>query len=148
MSEQLKLLTGRRQKTFLAFASRILPADESGPGGGTKETVRMADYGISHMNPKVSKLLKLFLLVFELFGIFFGGKGFSKLSPEKQERQMRWFENARLTNFRLGFFGLKTFVWYGYYTRSSTWKAIGYDGPQVDRPFPDERLRDLQEDRP
>jgi hypothetical protein len=61
---------------------------------------------------------------------------------------MRWFENARNPNFRLGFFGLKTFVWYGYYTRDSTWKAIGYHGPGVDRPFPDQRLRDLQKDRP
>jgi hypothetical protein len=144
MPDEFKVLKGRKLKTFLAFAGRILPADESDPGAGTMETARLADYGMSRM-PKVAKLIGLFIGAFEKLGFFFGGRGFSKLSPKRQERQMRWFENSPLPKFRLGFFGLKTFVWYGYYTRTANWKEIGYDGPVVDRPCKDETLRSLLE---
>ena len=141
-------MTGRRLKTFLAFANRILPADDTGPGAGTLETARLVDHCIFQMSPQIPKLMGLFLVVFEIFGFFFGLRGFSKLSPARQERQMRWFENNPIPRLRLGFYGLKTFVFYGYYNRTASWEAIGYSGPLLDRPFHDEVLRRLEGPRP
>jgi len=140
----MRLFKGRRLKTFLAFADRILPADDSGPGAATIETARLVDHCIFQMSPEIPRLIRLFLVVFEVFGVFFGLRGFSKLSPARQERQMRWFENNRIPRLRLGFFGLKTFVWYGYYNRTDAWAAIGYSGPRVDREFPDSKMRELE----
>jgi len=144
MAEGFRLFKGRRLQTFLAFADRILPADDTGPGAGTLETARLVDHCIFQMSPQIPRLIRLFLLVFEIFGVFFGLRGFSRLSPARQERQMRWFENNPIPRLRLGFYGLKTFVWYGYYNRTASWEAIGYSGPLLDRPFPDEALRKLE----
>jgi len=144
MANELRLFRGRRLKTFLAFADRILPPEGDQPGAGTMETARLVDHCIFQMRPEIPRLLRVFLIVFEWFGIVFGLRGFSNLSPARQERQMRWFENNPIPKLRLGFFGLKTFVWYGYYNRTASWAAIGYSGPRVDRPFPDATLRDLE----
>ena len=44
----------------------------------------------------------------------------------------------------MGFFGLKSYVCMGYYTREDAWKTLGYEGPLLpDRPFPDPTIRAL-----
>ena len=143
---QCKYLTGRRFETFLKIADRVIPPDEDSPGGGIPEVVGIADWGIGHIDPNLRKRLLTFLTIFEYFGIFFGARPFSKLSPEKQDRQLTWFERSPIGLFRMAFFGLKTYACMGYYSLESVWPSIGYGGPLTpERPFPDQAIRDLQQ---
>ena len=44
----------------------------------------------------------------------------------------------------MGFFGIKTFIEMGYYTREDIWKTINYDGPIMpDRTYSDNTIRAL-----
>jgi hypothetical protein len=48
----------------------------------------------------------------------------------------------------MGFFGLKSYVCMGYYTRETTWPTFDYQGPHVpDREFPDPVIRLLEQER-
>ena len=143
---QCKHLTGRRFATFLKVADRIIPPDENGPGGGLPEVAGIVDWAMDHIDPDLRKRLLTFLTIFEYLGFFFGGKPFSKLDPERQDRQLRWLERSPLGLFRMAFFGLKTYACMGYYSLEKTWPTIGYGGPLVpDRPFPESQIRGLQQ---
>jgi len=140
-----KHLAGRRQKTFLAIAEEIIPADDSGPGGGTIATAALADWAIARLDPSLQKLLMVFLTVWEYLGLLFGGKPFTRLSSEARQRQMRWFERSPIPALRTGFFGLRAMALMGFYCREDVWPSIGYEGPLLfDRPFPDPEIRALQ----
>jgi len=141
---RLQYLRGYRLRVFLAVADRIIPADGEAPGGGTLATAGVADWALARTAPGLRRLLLLLLYGVEALGIFFGGKPFSFNSPAARDRQLRWMEGGRVRALRLGFFGLKSFVCMGYYTREEIWSVIGYEGPvRPDRPFPDAMIRAL-----
>ena len=141
---RLKYLTGIRLQTFLAVANQILPADEHSPSGGTMQTAAVVDWALERVPVPLRKKILLFFLVIEIFGFFFGGRGFSKNSSSKQEWQLKWLESNKIRLFRMGFFGIKTYVEMGYYTREDIWKAINYDGPIFpDKQYADNTIRQL-----
>ena len=141
-----KYLTGRRFETFLKIADRIVPPDEVDKGAGIPQVAGIVDWSLDKIAPDLRKKLLLFLSVFEYLGFLFGGKPFSKLGPEKRDRQLSWLERSPIGALRMAFFGLKTYSCMGYYSLESTWPTIGYGGPLVpDRPFPDQTIRDLQQ---
>lgn len=149
MSEvyRLKYLRGRRLKIFLAVADRIIPPDADSPGGGTLQTAGVVDWALERMAPGLRRLLLTLLLGVEILGVFFGGRPFTKNREAAQDRQLRWMERAPVGRLRMGFFGLKTYVCMGYYTREDVWRTMGYEGPVVDRPFPDAEIRALCQGR-
>ena len=143
-----KYLTGRRLRIFLAIADRIIPRDEESPGGGAMLTAGVVDWAMNRMSPPLRNLLLAFLLGVDLLGIFFGGRPFIQNSDAAKDRELRWMESCSISRFRMGFFGLKTYVSMGYYTREDVWKTIGYEGPLVpDRPYPDPVIRELCQGR-
>ncbi|GIV33444.1 MAG: hypothetical protein KatS3mg031_0979 [Chitinophagales bacterium] len=141
---KLRHLTGNRLKTFLAVADRIIPADDDAPGGGTMLTAGIVDWALDKMPAPLRKKFLLFITVIGLSGYLFSGKPFSKCSPETQDRILKWLENNPLRLFRMGFFGVKTYVCMGYYTREDIWKTFEYDGPVVsERPYVDSAIREM-----
>ena len=141
---RLKHLTGKKLKTFLAVADRIIPTDDSSPGGGTMLTAGVVDWALDKMPADLRKKILLFFTVIEIFGFFFGGKPFSKNSNAAKDRELRWLENNPLRLFRMGFFGVKTYICMGYYTREDIWKTFNYDGPVVkERPYTDSIIREM-----
>jgi len=138
----LEHLRGRKLKVFLAVADRIVPPDEVSPGGGTMATAGVVDWALGRLDPELRKLILTFMLLVEYLGIFFGGRPFSKNSAHARDRQLRWMENCGIAKFRMGFFGLKSYVCMGYYTREDVWATFDYGGPYVpDRGFPDNTIR-------
>ncbi len=149
MSEEYKLkyLTGRKLKTFLAIADRIIPSDEDSPGAGQMQTAGVVDWALERMPEGLRKQFLLLISAFELLGILFGGRPFSKNSEKARDRQLAWFESAPIQPLRMGFFGLKSYVCMGYYTREDIWKTLNYDGPLLpDRPYADPVVRKLCQD--
>lgn len=137
-----KHLKGRRLKTFLALADRIVPTDEDSESGGTMLTAGVVDWALHRLEPTLRGKLLMLLFAIELLGFFFGGKPFSKNSPTARDQQLRWLENNNIRLLRMGFFGLKTFVAMGYYTRKDAWETMNYDGPVLPhRVYPDTTIR-------
>ena len=140
----LKYLTGSKLENFLAVANQIIPPDEYSPGGGTMLTAGVVDWSLDKMPGDLRKKLLLFIKVIGFMGYFFAGKTFAKCSEPEQEKILKWLENNPLRLFRMGFFGVKTYVTMGYYTRDDIWKTFKYDGPVVsERNYVDPVIRDL-----
>lgn len=141
---RLQHLTGKRLQTFLAVADRIIPADADSTGGGTLQTAGIVDWSLNKMPADLRKKVLLFITVIELFGFFFGGQSFSKNSNAAKDRELHWLENNRIRLFRMGFFGVKTYICMGYYTREDVWKTFNYDGPIVrERLYADTMIREM-----
>lgn len=141
---RLKHLTGKKLQTFLAVADRIIPPDTDSSGAGTLQTAGVVDWALDKMPVDLRKKVLLFITVIELFGFFFGGKFFSKNNDAAKDRELRWLENSPIRLFRMGFFGVKTYICMGYYTREDVWKTFDYDGPVVrERPYVDEVIREM-----
>lgn len=141
---RLKHLRGLRLRVFLAAAEVIVPPDGGAPGGNTLATAGVVDYALDRLDPKLRGLFLKFLVLVEILGLFFGGRFFSRNGAVARERQLAWMERSRLSKLRLGFFGLKSYVCMGHFTREDVWPHIGYGGPHVPaRPFPDAVIRAL-----
>lgn len=140
----LKYLKKNKLLTFSAVADRILPADANSPEGGSMQTAAVVDWYMMKVPEDIRKKILLFIDVIQFTGLFFGGKTFSNNSIQAQERQLKWMENNKVRLLRMGFFGIKTFVEMGYYTREDVWKSINYDGPILtDRAYSDNTIREL-----
>lgn len=145
---QLQHLTGRKLRVFIAVAGRIVPADEHDQGAGTPETAAVVDWALNRLDADLRKLFLVFLVLTDFLGILFGGRTFSNNSPAAQDRQLRWLENCPIKKFRMGFFGLKSYVCMGYYTREPVWPTFDYQGPHVpNREFPDPVIRLLEQEK-
>lgn len=141
---RLKYLKGNKLQTFSSVADQIIPADANSPGGGSLETAAVVDWYLMKVPENIRKKILLFIDVIQFTGLFFGGKRFSKNSIQAQERQLKWFENNKVRLFRMGFFGIKTFIEMGYYTREDIWTSINYDGPVLpERKYSDNTIREL-----
>lgn len=144
---RLEHLRGRALRVFLAVADQIIPPDDT-PGGGTLATAGVVDWALNRLDPHLRALFLKFLVLVDFMGIFFGGRTFTRNSAAAQARQLRWMESCPVGKLRMGFFGLKSYVCMGYYTREATWASIGYGGPHVpDRPYPEALIRDLEQGR-
>jgi hypothetical protein len=141
---RLKHLTGVKLKTFLAFADRIIPEDNDSIGAGTMQTAGIVDWLLEKMQTDLRDKFMLFIKVVEILGYLFGGKPFSKCSNTAKDRELRWLESNPLRLFRMGFFGVKTYICMGYYSREDVWKTLDYDGPVVsERPYVDSVIREM-----
>ena len=145
---KLKYLKGTRLKVFLAAANRIIPPDSDSIGAGTMATAAVVDMLIDQLEPDLRKKLLMLFLVIDPLGIFFGGKKFSKCSDVNQDRLLSWMEKNPIGALRLGFFGLKSYICMGYYTREDVWKIIKYDGPvRYNQPYHNTILRGLTQNK-
>jgi hypothetical protein len=145
---KLKYLKGTRLKVFLAAANRIIPPDSDSIGAGTMATAAVVDMSIDQLEPDLRKKLLMLFLAIEPLGIFFGGKKFSKASEVNQDRLLSWMEKNPISPLRLGFFGLKSYICMGYYTREDVWKIIKYDGPvRYNQPYHNTILRGLTQNK-
>jgi hypothetical protein len=130
-------------KIFLSIADCIIPPQGGSPGAGVLSTVGVVDWAMERMPKKLRpRFLRLIGLV-EVMGIFFGGRFFSKNSHQAKIRQLQWMENNPLRLLRMGFFGLKTYVSMGYYSRDAVWPTIAYEGPLMIRDYPDPTIRGI-----
>ncbi len=141
-------LTGTRLKVFLAAADRIVPPDRDIPGAGTMATAGIVDWSLDKLEPQLRRKLLLLFFILEPLGFLFGGKPFSKATAQNRDRLLEWMESNPLSVLRLGFFGIKTYICMGYYTRDEIWRTIGYEGPlRREIKYSDEIIRALAEGR-
>jgi len=61
---------------------------------------------------------------------------FSGLGPVQQDDVLRSLEQSNVDLLRAGFQALEALSMMAYYKQPASWKAIGYDGPVVDRGKP------------
>lgn len=120
--------------TFRAAARHILPVYGEGlPKASDLKSLSIVDRYLAEAEPNLKKRFWLFLRALEWGSLLLFGRRFSKLDARRARAYLRLIERNPVALLRQGFWGLKTMVLFGYYTRAEVWPHIRYDGPNLDR---------------
>jgi hypothetical protein len=120
------VLSAGQQRFLLCLAARIVPESAGAPAQVTDPLLAAIDSEL-HPRPRLQQLeFKLLLLAIRWMTLPFTLHRFERLPAERQDRWLRFLENAPLTLLRVGIWGLKTLVFLGYYTQDSVQRRILY----------------------
>jgi hypothetical protein len=126
----LAFFTDEEYAVFQAIARAILGLEEE-----DVDVAAEVDHLVSRMGPRIKRDIRWILRIFEHGTHLFDLKGrrFTRLARTDQEQYLRGWMESSLGARRIVFRALKLLAALGYYGRSDTWTAIGYDGPWLGR---------------
>jgi len=115
---------------FQAIARAILGLDDD-----SVDVAAEVDRLVSRMGGTIRRDIRWILRIFEHGTHLFDLKGrrFTGLARPDQEHYLRGWMESSMGARRMVFRALKLLAALGYYGRSDTWTAIGYDGPWLGR---------------
>lgn len=108
-------------------ARRIVPEVAGLDARGRERFFRMIDAALMDRPPGVRRQFGTLLGVVRWLPLPRWGISFERLSGDRQDRVLRWLQDAPLPLLRAGFWGLKVMVFMGYYGQPELWPEVGYD---------------------
>lgn len=124
--EGVTLLT-EDQWSFLALVGeRIVPPLAHLDQEGRQRFRRIIATALAERPPGVHKQIRLFLSVVRTAPRLRWGRSYPQLSPEEQERFLRWLQDRAPRRLRQGFWGLKTLVFMGYFGQWELYPSLCY----------------------
>lgn len=124
-------LSPDRVAVLWQVASRVVPESASLDAAGRADFERIVDAALADRPAAVRRQFGVFLKVIRMAPVLRFGRPFDRLSPDRQDAVLRWFQDGPVALFRNGFWGLKAIVFMGYYGRPEVWREIGY-APEFD----------------
>lgn len=111
---------------FRELAKTIVPEAETLDEQGWQDMERIIERGLASRPEKIRRQLRLFVRGLNLLPIRTYGKSFRSLDRQKRTEFLLSVESSSLLLLRRGFWGLRTFVFMGYYGLDEVRRAIGY----------------------
>jgi hypothetical protein len=111
---------------FRDVAKTIVPEANALDETSWAEMEANIERGLATRPAKIRRQLRLLVRVLNLLPILRYGKSFRSLDHERRTAFLLSVESAPLVLFRRGFWGLRTFVFMGYYNLDTVREAIGY----------------------
>ena len=127
----MKSLSQENAEFLGVLASRIVPETRELDGAGQARLFGIIDGALQDRDPSVRRQFGTFLGVLRWASLFRYGGPLEKLSAERQDAVLRWFEDCPVALLRKGFWGLKAMVFMGYYGQPETNDLVGY-APEFD----------------
>lgn len=126
-------LIGKRRERFVALQNAIVPRSRAFDAAQARLSDELVDGMLSDQTRIVRFKVALFLVVIDCVSILFGGRSFGRLSPERQERVLKFFFDSPVALFRKGFWGVSALAKMGAYGQSSVYRDIGYELKETPR---------------
>jgi len=120
-------LTEKDWAVFRVVAQRVVPSlvdANSEVVLAFRQTVQGA---LRARPPEMVAQFSKFLNLLNLLPLFRYGRTFVGLDAQRQDAVISWFENAPVSLFRRGTWGVKTFVFMGYYGQPAIGESFGYE---------------------
>lgn len=111
---------------FREVAKTIVPEAEALDETSWVEMETIIERGLASRPAKIRRQLRLFVRTLNLLPIGSYGKSFRSLDHERRTAFLLSVENSPLLLLRRGFWGVRTFVYMGYYSLDTVRDAIGY----------------------
>ena len=127
----MKSLSREKSNFLQVLASRIVPETTELDDAARRRFFDIVDGALLDRPEKVRRQFAIFLGLIRSAPLFRYGKSFEKLSSDRQDAVLRWFEDCPVGLFRKGLWGLKTMVFMGYYGQPETNELVGY-APEFD----------------
>jgi hypothetical protein len=117
---------GPVRESFRAVAMTVVPEAASLQAGEWEELERIVERGLASRPAAIRRQLRLFVRILEILPLFRFGKTFRRLDPDQRTRFLLTIQDAPLLLLRRGFWGVRTLVYMGYYSRPAAREEIGY----------------------
>lgn len=112
---------------FRALVHSIVPETTSLDDEGWAELEAIVENALSKRPAAMRRQLVVFVRLLDFLPRLRWLRPFRKLSVEKRARFLRAVQGSRVFLLRRGFWGLRTLVYMGYYSRPEAYAEIGYD---------------------
>ena len=134
---ELLFFSAQEYAIFQAIARAILGLPED-----SVDVAAEVDRLVARMGRSIKRDIRWMLRIFEHGTHLFDLKGrrFTRLARADQEQYLRGWMESSMGARRMVFRALKLLAALGYYGRSDTWAAIGYDGPWLGRKSEERRF--------
>jgi len=120
------LTFGPVRESFRALAVTIVPEAISLDAGAWDDLERIVEEGLASRPAAIRRQLRLFVRLLDLLPVFRFGRTFRSLDPSQRTAFLLAVQDAPVLLLRRGFWGLRTLVYMGYYSRQEARDAIGY----------------------
>ena len=129
----MKSLSREKTEFLRVLATRIVPETTDLDGAGLDRFFAIIDDALASREPSVRQQFATFLSVVKWAPLPRYGGPFDKLSGDRQDAVLRWFEDCPVGLLRSGTWGLKAMVFMGYYGQPETNHLVGYHpgGPRA-----------------
>lgn len=115
-----------RQAVFRAVASTVVPEAARLSEAEWDEMMARVEASLRPRPASVRSRLRLFLLLIEWLPVLYHGRRLTRLAPSGRARFLRRLQEHSLRPIRLGFWGVRTLAFLGYYGRDAAALEIGY----------------------
>jgi hypothetical protein len=112
--------------TVRALAAAVVPEAARLDPAGWMELERTVERALAPRPPALRRQLRVLLRLLEWLPFLYYGRPLSALDPVRRGRFVAHVQNAPVLLLRRGFWGLRTLLLMGYYTRSAAATEIGY----------------------
>lgn len=127
----MESLSQEKADFLRVLAARIVPETTELDAEGLGRFFDIIDGALQERTESVRGQFTTFLGVLRLAPSIRYGRPFERLSRERQDVVLRWFEDCPIGLLRKGFWGLKAMVFMGYYGQPETNPLVGY-APEFD----------------
>jgi hypothetical protein len=114
------------RSVFRALAVAIVPEACALTMSGWAEVEATVEAALAKRPASVRRQLVVFIRALDLLPVLRWGRPFRRLDPELRDRYLRAVERSPVFMVRRGFWGLRTLVYMGFYTRPEAYGAVGY----------------------
>ena len=127
----MKSLPQEKAEFLRVLAARIVPETADLDTVGMSRFIGLIDEALLERPPSVRRQFGIYLGLLRWAPLARFGGPFEKLSADRQDAVLRWFESCPVGLLRAGFWGLKVLIFMGYYGQPETNAVVGY-APQRD----------------
>ena len=117
---------GPVRESFRALAVTIVPEAVSLDARAWDDLERIVEEGLASRPAAIRRQLRFLVRLLDLLPVFRFGRTFRSLDPSRRTAFLLAVQDAPVLLLRRGFWGLRTLVYMGYYSRQEARDAIGY----------------------
>lgn len=147
----MSAMPGPARPAFRALAEAVVPESRDLSDAGWAELEATVEAALAKRPASVRRQLVVFMRALDLLPLLRWGRPFRRLDPELRDRFLRAVERSPVFLVRRGFWGLRTLVFMGFYTRPEAYDAVGYSARLrgwLEHPDTSATALALLEDRP
>lgn len=117
---------GPVRESFRALATTIVPEAEHLQPSDWLEVEQIVEHGLASRPASIRRQLRLLVRILEILPLLRFGRTFRGLDPVRRTRFLLAVQDAPLLLLRRGFWGIRTLVYMGYYSRAAARAEVGY----------------------
>ena len=122
----MKSLSQEKAAFLRVLAARIVPETAELDSAGMSRFFGLIDEALLERPPSVRRQFGTYLGLLRWAPLVRFGGSFEKLSDDRQDAVLGWFESCPVGLLRAGFWGLKVLIFMGYYGPPETNAVVGY----------------------